>query len=460
MKKKLIGLFMAMVMLCSMMPTAFAASDEATAAANELYSMGLFNGTGTDANGNPSFDLDRTPNRHEAVTMLVRLLGKEAEAKAGTWDIPFTDVAEWAKPYVGYAYAHGLTSGTSATTYSGNNTVTASQYITFVLRALGYDSSTDFQWNKAWELSDKIGLTNGEYNEKTTHFTRGDLAIISYKSLSAPKKDTQVDTAVTSSDLQGYWYNETISGDQSKVIECFYFTGDNYSHVGRIFDSANNVTDTIYETGTFSSSDGILYLTRTESYWYLESTRYMDSNTNKRTDEFSVSKSEKGLLVNGKQLFTRSEQAAGLCYEVKNYIMERKGPAPINSADYAYLASSDFRAIRNTYPHAVAQCAYVYAYTDLNGDLCVLTDVRYELIKNWSEFTLHNLTTGTKITNPDDYYENLADRSYGATRTHYQKLQSEVLGHYFKMMNAMSSVLKGNANTYDGVFVDAKTLNL
>ena len=51
-------------------------------------------------------------------------------------------------------------SGTSSTTYSGNATVTASQYLTFVLRALDYDSSTDFQWDKAWELSDKLGITD------------------------------------------------------------------------------------------------------------------------------------------------------------------------------------------------------------------------------------------------------------------------------------------------------------
>lgn len=181
--KRFLSLFLVIVMLCCMMPTVFAASDEATAAADELHSLGLFNGTGTDANGNPIYDLDRAPTRHEAVTMLVRMLGKGEEALAGTWDIPFTDVAEWAKPYVGYAYANGLTSGTSATTYSGNDTVTASQYITFILRALGYDSSVDFQWNKAWELSDAIGLTSGEYNSETTEFLRGDVVILSEKAL-------------------------------------------------------------------------------------------------------------------------------------------------------------------------------------------------------------------------------------------------------------------------------------
>lgn len=113
---------------------------------------------------------------------------KRNEAESGTWNTPFTDVADWAKPYVGYAYTNGLAGGTSATTFSGNDTVSASQYLTFVLRALGYESGTDFQWNKAWELSDKIGLTDGRYNASTTNFTRGDVAIVSNYALSTPLK--------------------------------------------------------------------------------------------------------------------------------------------------------------------------------------------------------------------------------------------------------------------------------
>lgn len=151
MKCKILCILLACVMLFSTMTTAFAASSEAAEAAESLHALGLFNGTGTNEDGAPNYDLDREPSRAEAVTMLVRLLGKEEEAKNGTWTTPFTDVADWAKPYVGYAYTNGLTSGTSATTFGGTATVTASQYLTFILRALGYQSGTDFQWDKAWE---------------------------------------------------------------------------------------------------------------------------------------------------------------------------------------------------------------------------------------------------------------------------------------------------------------------
>lgn len=185
--KRLLSLLLVLAMSLSLLCTVSAASPEATEAADALHDLGLFQGVGTNQDGTPNYDLDRAPNRYEAVTMLVRLLGKEEEAKTGTWKMPFKDVAEWAKPYVGYAYQNKLTSGISADKFGGTGLVTASQYITFVLRALGYDSSTDFKWDAAWELSDKVGFTNGEYNASSA-FTRGDVAIISYRALSAKLK--------------------------------------------------------------------------------------------------------------------------------------------------------------------------------------------------------------------------------------------------------------------------------
>ena len=132
--KKWISLFLAVAMLFALSLPVFAAKSEA----QTLHELGLFKGTGTDAAGKPVFDLNRAPTRAEAVTMLVRLLGKEDEALAGDWNTPFIDVADWAKPYVGYAYANGLTAGVSQTRFGSESSVTAAQFLTFVLRALGY----------------------------------------------------------------------------------------------------------------------------------------------------------------------------------------------------------------------------------------------------------------------------------------------------------------------------------
>ena len=188
--KRVLSALLAVCLLLAMIPAAYAAQTEAAEAADTLYALGLFKGTGTDADGKPVFDLDRAPTRAEAVTMLVRLLGKESEAKSGSWTTPFTDVADWAKPYVGYAYANGLTTGVGKGLFGGGRPVTAAQYLTFVLRALGYESGTDFSWDTAWTLTDALGITNGQYHAGTNNsFLRADAALVSVCALDAAAKD-------------------------------------------------------------------------------------------------------------------------------------------------------------------------------------------------------------------------------------------------------------------------------
>lgn len=158
---------------------------EPESAAAGLNTLGLFLGVGVNANGTPDFALDRVPTRVEAVTMLVRLIGKEAEALSRTWAIPFTDVPDWAGRYVGYAYANGLTFGVSESIFGSDRGVTAAEYITFVLRALGYASGEDFEWDSAWTLSDELGFTDGRYGtgNGATPFLRADVAVISLNAL-------------------------------------------------------------------------------------------------------------------------------------------------------------------------------------------------------------------------------------------------------------------------------------
>lgn len=169
------------------MQSALAATDNQIAAADTLFALGLFQGTGSDASGRPIYDLDRTPTRNEAVTMLVRLLGKEAEARAGTWRTPFTDVARWAQPYVGYAYENGLTNGTGKSTFSGDQSATAQQYLTFLLRALGYsEKAGDFQYQNAAAKASELGFAAP--NVGSGGFTRGDCATLSLNALLTAKK--------------------------------------------------------------------------------------------------------------------------------------------------------------------------------------------------------------------------------------------------------------------------------
>lgn len=147
--------------------------------ADALNELGLFSGTSIDKNGNPVYSLDIAPTRQQAMVMLIRLMGKEDDALNGTYSHPFTDVNSWADRYVAYAYEKGLTSGTGETTFGGNQTINAKQYITFLLRALGYDDSKgDFSYNNVLSFSDSIGLTDGKYTQGNGFF-RKDLVWLS-----------------------------------------------------------------------------------------------------------------------------------------------------------------------------------------------------------------------------------------------------------------------------------------
>ena len=125
MKSKFRIALVAAVAAAGLMATAGAANFDHCA--DQLKDLGLFQGT------EQGYELDRAPTRAEAATMLVRLLGKEDEAKALDYTAPFTDLAGWEKPYVQYLYENGLTTGVTETTFKPDQGCSAQMYTTFLL---------------------------------------------------------------------------------------------------------------------------------------------------------------------------------------------------------------------------------------------------------------------------------------------------------------------------------------
>jgi hypothetical protein len=147
-----------------------------TSQADSLKELGLFQGT------NNGYALDRAPTRAEAAVSLIRLLGKEAEVKAGTYDMPFTDVPDWAANYVGYMFENGLTKGKTSTTFGSNDACDAKMFTTFVLRSLCYtEADGDFVYDKAIDFSFEIGLSAGTGSVGT--FLRDDMVALAYSAL-------------------------------------------------------------------------------------------------------------------------------------------------------------------------------------------------------------------------------------------------------------------------------------
>ena len=185
--KRLISLILILTVFIGCIPLSVHAQRDLsceTVLAQELKELGLFRGV-----SDTDFDLESAPTREQAVTMLIRLLGKEHEALNGTWKHPFTDVSSWADPYIGYAYENGLTLGISDTKF-GTGNASAAMYLTFVLRALGYSDTTasDFTWNNPYALAETVGILLDSVDLQ--NFLRADVVVVSHAALQAFLKGT------------------------------------------------------------------------------------------------------------------------------------------------------------------------------------------------------------------------------------------------------------------------------
>ncbi len=109
---------------------AFAATDNA-AEADVLYDLGLFKGRSATEK---VLDLEGAANAADAIVLIGRALGWATDAEA---TVAFTDVPDYAVPFVAYAVEMKITNGISATEFG--TAVTGERMVTWVLRSLGYD---------------------------------------------------------------------------------------------------------------------------------------------------------------------------------------------------------------------------------------------------------------------------------------------------------------------------------
>ena len=154
-----------------------------------LSELGIFRGSDL------GFELERVPTRQEALIMLIRLLGEEEEALAYTGKSPFTDLTGWleGRNYIHYGSAMGYTNGIDAVTFNQYGAASRHVYLTYVLRALGYDDKAgDFVWNTTSDdLAVEIGLLTSRQLTamKESGFYRDHVVLISKNALTAELKD-------------------------------------------------------------------------------------------------------------------------------------------------------------------------------------------------------------------------------------------------------------------------------
>ena len=182
-----LALALTLVLSLSISVPARAAVDETNA--HRLNALGLFLGTGS------GYDLGGSATRLHGIIMLTRMLGEEDAALSFDGPCPFSDVAA-GKPsaYTGYAFAQGYTTGVSATTFNPNGALSFKHYVTFLLRALGYDDGAgDFTFAASLDKAVEIGMmTRASADcilQKQYALYRGDLVDLSVSALTTPLAD-------------------------------------------------------------------------------------------------------------------------------------------------------------------------------------------------------------------------------------------------------------------------------
>ena len=167
-----LGLTATMISGLMVMGSSAASYADVTSKQNEeaievLKTVGIMVG---DENG--KFNPDAKVTRNEMAVVMCNLLDYTVASYKGT--SPFTDVPEWAEPYVAACYTNGITSGYDKVTYGGNDTVTTGQAALMLLKALGYTKN-----------GSTAGLFDGVATGAKEALTRNDVAQMVLNALEA-----------------------------------------------------------------------------------------------------------------------------------------------------------------------------------------------------------------------------------------------------------------------------------
>ena len=142
------------------------------AEAQELLEAGILKGT------DKGLELLKPLSRIEATTILVRILGFENEP---TSDVSyFADIPSdnWGAKYANIAADKNIAAGVGDGLFAPNDTITASQFATMVLRA---GNHAEFNWEDAINIMIDEEIITLENAETMDLFTRGDMAKIIYE---------------------------------------------------------------------------------------------------------------------------------------------------------------------------------------------------------------------------------------------------------------------------------------
>ena len=163
-----------------------------------LQTVGIMTG---DQNGN--FNPDGSITRNEMAVVMAHLLNLDYDYYRGT--NPFTDVPEWAAPYVAACAAEGVVAGIGNGQYGGNNKVTAAEASLMIMKALGYFQNAE-DFGSDWQVAtirqaSYINLFANINSDADSALTRAQVAQLVLNGLKAQMVDFTGDKGIQIGDV-------------------------------------------------------------------------------------------------------------------------------------------------------------------------------------------------------------------------------------------------------------------
>lgn len=215
--RKILSAALCVVLSLSLSIPALAAESETEVetAAAYLFQHGIMLG---DSNG--EMHLESGLTRAQLATVLTRLNGDleyiQTDLTYYAGQCKFSDVPEWAKPYVGYCYTNGLMLGYDTGAFGADDGVTPAAACTVVLRYMEL-SDVDWDYSTACRTALDLGLTSAE-TVKKTEVTRGDLAVMLYRALAGTEQESPPTENADAVRIGSYKGSSLPAGERSSLI--------------------------------------------------------------------------------------------------------------------------------------------------------------------------------------------------------------------------------------------------
>ena len=241
---------------------------EIEAAGAYLRERGVYQGDGSGR-----LMLDKGLTRAEMAAILTRLHGEgEINPNHYTWACYFTDVPDWAKPYVGYCTANLLVAGYDASSYGPNDMVTPAMACTVVLRCCGCDDGEGSVWayGTACDYAVSLGLISRSTAQAST-ITRGEMAVLIRRAWEReetpvvmpeeptlrPESDTALQSYTISAD---HWSREDFSEQANAKVFTGVYNRELYNAIRQTLVDGNSTSPgyTMVSKADFSAVRNLL----------------------------------------------------------------------------------------------------------------------------------------------------------------------------------------------------------